>query len=105
MKESKTPTSFTWFVATVTNVFQILLNLPHRVFLIHFGKLLTTLSHATEAGLSNYHKLITCMKVTISHLKPKVINYCNYKKFDEQNFLSDIQQEHFKCKSSDVNEN
>ena len=45
------------------------------------------------------------MKVTISHLKPKVINYCNYKKFDEQKFLSDIQQEHFKCKSSDVNEN
>ena len=44
------------------------------------------------------------MKATISHLKPKAINYHNYKKFDEQNFLSDIQQEHFECKSSDVNE-
>ena len=54
------------------------------------------LSHATEAGLSDYHKLMaTCMKATISHLKPKVIDYYNYKKFDERNFFSGIQQEHF----------
>ena len=45
------------------------------------------------------------MKATISCLKPKIINYWNYKKFDNQNFSSDIQQEHFECKSSDVNEN
>ena len=45
------------------------------------------------------------MKATICRLKPKVISYRNYKTFDERNFLSDIQQEHFECKSSDVNEN
>ena len=62
------------------------------------------LSHATEAGLSDCHKLATtCMETTISHLKLKVINYRNYKKFDERNFLSDIQ--YFEFKSSDVNEN
>ena len=64
------------------------------------------LSHATETGLSDCQKLITtCMRATISRLKPNVINYHNYKKFNERNFLSDIQQEHFECKSSDVNEN
>lgn len=40
------------------------------------------------------------MKATIFRLKPKVINYRNYKKF-----VSDIQREHFECKSTDVNEN
>ena len=45
------------------------------------------------------------MKATTSRLKPKVINYRKYKTFDEQNFLSDIQQKHFECKSSDANEN
>ena len=44
------------------------------------------------------------MKVTISGLKPKVINYRNYKKFDECSLLSNIKEEHFKCKSCDVNE-
>ena len=34
------------------------------------------LSHATEARLNDCNKLITtCMKATISRLKPKVINY------------------------------
>ena len=64
------------------------------------------LFHATETGLSECHKLITtCMKAIISRLTPKVIHYRNYKKFDERNFLSDIHQEHFECKSSDLNEN
>ena len=45
------------------------------------------------------------MKVIISRLTPKVIQYRNYKKFDERNFLSDIQHEHFECKLSDLNEN
>ena len=61
------------------------------------------LSHATESGLSDCHKLIgTCMKATISRSKSKVINYSNYKKFDVRIFLSDIQQKHFECNSSDV---
>ena len=64
------------------------------------------LSHATEAGLSDYHKLMaTCMKATISHLKPKVIDYYNHKKFDERNFFSGIQREHFERKSCDTSEN
>ena len=45
------------------------------------------------------------MKANISRLKPKVINYRNYQIFDEQNFLSDIQQKYFECKSIDLNEN
>ena len=45
------------------------------------------------------------MKATIFRLKSNVTNYRNYKKINERNFLSDIQQEHFECKSSDVNEN
>ena len=64
------------------------------------------LSHATEVGLSDCHKLVTtCMKATISRLKPKVINYRDYKKSDEWNLLSDIQQKHFECKSTDVYQN
>ena len=47
------------------------------------------LSHLTEAGLSDCLKLITtCMKANISRLKPKVINFHNYKKFDERSFLT-----------------
>ena len=45
--------------------------------------------------------LQTRMKTTISCLKPKLINYRNYKK----EFLLDMQQEHFECKSRDINEN
>ena len=64
------------------------------------------LSHAIEARLSNCHEPIaTSLKATICRLKPKVINYRNYKKFHERNFLSDIHQEHFECNSCDVNEN
>ena len=64
------------------------------------------LSRTTKTGLSDCHKLITtCIKATISRIKLKVINYHNYAKFDERNFLLGIQQEHFECKSSDVNEN
>ena len=45
------------------------------------------------------------MKATISHLKPKVIDYYNHKKFDERNFFSGIQREHFERKSCDTSEN
>ena len=50
-------------------------------------------STTTETGLSDCHKLITtCMKATVSRIKPKVIRYRNYKNFDEINFLCDIKE-------------
>ena len=55
------------------------------------------LSHATEAGLSDYHKQL----FPVQNLRSE--NYRNYKKLDERNFLSAIQQDQFECKSCDVN--
>ena len=41
-------------------------------------------TYTTQAGLSDYHKLIsTFFKSKALKLKPKVIFYRNYKKFDE----------------------
>ena len=52
------------------------------------------------------HELTTTyVKATISRLKPQVLNYRNYKKFDERIFLTNIQQEYIECKSSDETEN
>ena len=44
------------------------------------------------------------MKLTILRLKPKAIDCLTIKKFDERNFLSDIQQKHFECTTNYVNE-
>ena len=55
-------------------------------------------THTTETGLSNYRKLIsTFFKSKAPRLKPKVIFYRNYKKFDENNFLDDLQNKTFPC--------
>ena len=44
-------------------------------------------THVTETGLSDYHKLIsTFFKSHFTRLRPKVITYRNYKKFDENVF-------------------
>ena len=44
-----------------------------------------------ETGISDYHGLVmTVMKSHLPRLKPKVINYRSYKKFDEKKFLSDV---------------
>ena len=43
-----------------------------------------------ETGISDYHGLvITVMRSRLPRLKPKVIRYRSYKKFDAKNFLSD----------------
>ena len=43
--------------------------------------------------MSDYHKLIsTFFKSHFTRLKPKVITYRNYKKFDENVFLNDLQK-------------
>ena len=48
-------------------------------------------THVTKTGLSDYHKLIsTFFKSRFSKARPKVIKYRNYKNFDKNNFLSDL---------------
>ena len=43
--------------------------------------------------MSDYHKLIsTFFKSHLTRLIPKVITYTNYKKFDENVFLNDLQK-------------
>ena len=50
-------------------------------------------THVTERGSSDYHKLIlTFFKSNLTRLRPKVITYRNYKKFDENVFLKDLQK-------------
>ena len=49
-----------------------------------------------ETGLSDYHGLvITILKSHIPRLKPKVIKYRNYKKFDTAKFLEDVRRTNF----------
>ena len=60
----------------------------------------------TETGLSDYHKLIsTFMRSFVSRLKPKIIFFRNYKKFDETKFLADLKNTNFSFTSADPNEN
>ena len=47
--------------------------------------------HLTETGLRDYHKLIsTFLNSHFKRLKPKVITYRNYKRFNENVFLNDL---------------
>ena len=60
----------------------------------------------TEIGLSDCHKLTsTFMRSFVSRLKPKIIFFRNYKKFDETKFLSDLKNTNFSFTSADPNEN
>ena len=50
----------------------------------------------TENRLSDCHKLIsTFMRSFVSCLKPKIMFFRNYKKFDETKFLSDLKNTTF----------
>ena len=61
---------------------------------------------STETGLSDCHKLITTfMRSFVSRLKPKIIFFRNYKKFDETKFLADLKNTNFSFTSADPNEN
>ena len=63
-------------------------------------------SHTNKTGLSDYHKSIsTFLKPKTPRLKPKVIFYRNYKKFDEKSFLHDLQNKNFSMCSNDPNAN
>ena len=60
----------------------------------------------TETGLSDYHRLITTfMKSYFSRLKPKIIHYRNFKRFDEQKFIDDTKNADFSFETDDPNEN
>ena len=59
------------------------------------------LTSVTETGLSDCHRLITTfIKSHFSRLKPKIIHYRNFKRFDEQKFIADVKNE-----TDDPNEN
>ena len=50
----------------------------------------------TETGISDYHKLVsTFFNSHYSRRKPKVSYYRNYKNFDEQRFLNDLENTNF----------
>ena len=60
----------------------------------------------TETGLSDYHRLIiTFIKSHFSRLKPKIIHYRNFKRFDEQKFIDDVKNADFSFETDDPNEN
>ena len=60
----------------------------------------------TETGLSDCHKLITTfMRFFVSRLKPKIIFFGNYKKFDDTKLLADLKNANFSFTSADPNGN
>ena len=59
----------------------------------------------TETGLSDYHRLITTfIKSHFSRLKPKIIHYRNFQRFDEQKFIADVKNADFSFETDDPNE-
>ena len=57
-----------------------------------------------ETGLSYFHKMVvTVLKTTFSKQGPTVINYRNYKKYDENVFKNDLREELQKIELSDLN--
>ena len=51
-------------------------------------------SCVTETGLSDFHRMIlTVTKMTFQKLKPRVINYRDYKHFDNERFRDDLLSE------------
>ena len=55
-----------------------------------------------ETGLSDHHHMIaTFLKTHLVRLKPKYITYRNYKRFDEGQFITDVQNTNFNCDNDD----
>ena len=51
---------------------------------------------ATKTDLSDYHGIITTfMKPHFSRLKPKIIHYLDFKRFDAQKFIADVKNADF----------
>ena len=60
----------------------------------------------TDTGLRDYHRLITTfINSHFSRLKPKIIHYRNFKRFDEQKFIADVKNADFSFETDDPNEN
>ena len=61
---------------------------------------------ATEAGLSDFHKLVsTFFKSHYSRLKTKIVYYRNSKNFNNSNFLKDLSNNTLFLDSDNPNEN
>ena len=59
---------------------------------------------AVETGLSDFHKMVvTVLKTTFPKQGPTVINYRNYKNFNEVVFRNDLREELGKIEPSDLN--
>ena len=62
-------------------------------------------TNAIETGFRDHHKLIcNFFKSCYDRLKPKIVYYRNYKKFNEANFLNDAKNCDFSLKTDDPNE-
>ena len=60
----------------------------------------------SKIALSDYHQMITTFfKLNFSRLRPKVITYSNYKKFDKENFLNDQKEKNVRIDEKDPNQN
>ena len=63
-------------------------------------------TNAIETGLGDHQKLLcTFLKSCYDRLKPKIVYYRNYKKFNEANFLNDVKNCDFSLKTDEPNEN
>ena len=57
-------------------------------------------TRTTETGISDYHKLILALfKSHYARLKPKIIYYRNYKNFNEELFLKDLENSNLSANS------
>ena len=63
------------------------------------------ITNVTETGVSDCHKLITIFtKSHISRLKPRNVHYRSYKYFNQEQFLSDVNEAGFSFKTSNPDE-
>ena len=58
-----------------------------------------------ETGLSDHHQMVTFLKSHLARLAPKKILYGTYKKFNEANFLMDVENANFSCCTDDPEKN
>ena len=60
----------------------------------------------SETGFSDYHKMITTsFKLHFPRLRPKVITYRNYKKFNEEKILNDLKEMNVRIDEKGPNQN
>ena len=91
-------TSPTCFIKTHKSTIGLILTLVKRKL---FSK-----DKVTETGLSDFHKPIsTFLRSRFSWLNPKTIYYRNYKKFNEQKVLKDVENTNFWFESDNLSHN